>query len=95
MIRSRRRKPRPGRLDKKGLETLRLTCFERDGGRCQQCGCFLLYRRRYELDPIAFEMAHLRGKRMWGDSLENVRSLCFTCHKDEHQPKACPPKVAA
>jgi hypothetical protein len=94
MIRK-RRKPRPGRLAGAALEALRQACFDRAGERCQECHCLMLYRRRYELDPIAYEMAHVRGKRMWGDSLDQVRALCHVCHHASHNPKPCPKKEVA
>lgn len=90
-VRKVRRKPRPGRLKGKELGALKLETFERDGWTCREC------RRGVCVDvglfhPARAHWAHLRGKRMWGDSLENSRTLCSGCHHAEHNPKACPTK---
>lgn len=85
-------KPRPGRLKGKKLTDLRTRCWERDEGKCVDCG-----------DPIPLEgdvftrmhMAHVQNKRMYGDNLDNVRSKCYECHiVKEHNAggKPCPPK---
>jgi 5-methylcytosine-specific restriction endonuclease McrA len=100
MIRKRRSKPRPGRLEGAEYENLRRACFNRANGRCEECGCFLLYRKRWELDPIGYEMAHIQGKRMHGDNPGNVRALCVVCHRTEHSYgksgiKPVPAKVSA
>jgi hypothetical protein len=44
--------------------------------------------------PQSYHMAHIRNKRMWGDSIENVKALCGSCHRDSHNAggKPCPPK---
>jgi hypothetical protein len=95
MIRKRRSKPRPGRLEGAELENLRRSCFNRANGRCENCGCYMRYWKLWELDPIGFEMAHKRGKRMWGDHIDQVRALCQLCHHESHNPKACPKKPEA
>lgn len=82
---TRRKKARKGRLKDEELGRLRELCFERDVGMCVVCGVGLLLKRGYW---NSMEMAHIRGKRMWGDSLDNVRSLCGPlangCHHREH-----------
>ena len=78
-----RSKPRPGRLKGKDLEALRVACYLRDSGMCQECGCETFYMASRE-HWAAYHMAHIRGKRMHGDSLENVRVLCGSCHRAEH-----------
>ena len=84
-LRKSRSKPRPGRLKGDDMDALRLLAFVRDEGCCVTCGKML--------DPLEFHLAHKRGKRMWGDSLDNVHCKCFDCHiVKEHNPKACPPK---
>lgn len=97
MIRKVRSKPRPGRLKGADFENLRRACFNRANGRCEDCGCFMLYRRRFDADPIAYDMAHIRNKRMYGDHLGNVRALCHECHMDSHNAggKPCPKKPEA
>lgn len=80
-----RSKPRPGRLKGLKLKVLREECWKRDKGICQQC---------FEpvLDGI-WHMAHVRNKRMYGDSLENVRVKHPYCHMVlEHNPKSVPAK---
>ena len=98
-IRKRRRKPRPGRLAGKELEALRDACLARDKGRCVVCACVVSKDADHML-PWSFHMAHIRNKRMWGDTLENVRTLCGFHHRQEHQQgptrqKPCPPKPTA
>ena len=37
----------------------------------------------------SYHMAHIRNKRMYGDTLENIRALCGDCHRAEHgNPRA-------
>jgi hypothetical protein len=93
MIRKRRSKPRAGRLEGAELENLRRACFNRANGRCEECDCFLLYRARYDGDPIAYDMAHIRNKRMYGDNLGNVKALCHECHMDSHNAGGKPIKI--
>lgn len=83
MIRSRRTKPRPGRLQGEDLQALRITCFERDKGNCQKCGkpTYMWLPQEY---PSSFHMAHIQGKRMYGDHLENVETNCGDCHRKYH-----------
>ena len=94
MIRSRRKKPRPGRLKGSDLGALRVACFIRDGGRCVRCGKNLLLNPRFDGDPDAYDMAHKRNKAMWGDTLDNVESLCHEDHMKSHNAggKPCPAK---
>ena len=88
-IPARRAKPRTHkfivRLSGEKLARLRLECWMRDLGRCKQCGRKLFYEKRYEGDPLAYEMAHRRSRGASGDdSLDNVRTLCSECHRQEH-----------
>ena len=59
----------------KDLEELRAECFERDRGVCQDCRVATLFGAPHE-HPHSFHMAHYRGKRNNGDTLDNVRCLC-------------------
>ncbi len=89
-------KPNIVRLAGKDLQALRIACFLKFGGICQDCG------RRVSLDadeaaPYKADMAHLRGKRNNGDTLSNVTLLCHEDHMRRHQygpskEKPCPPK---
>ena len=75
------------RLYRNALEALRDACWERDKGECQTCASPLIRYPAWEGDPNAYHMAHIRNKRMYGDTLENVRALCGCCHtrdKAEH-----------
>lgn len=87
-LRARRSKPRTHklvpRLTGEALHLLRNDCWNRDRGRCQDCGKVLYYSARFDGDPDAYDMAHRRNKRMYGDTLENVRTLCHRCHMQEH-----------
>ena len=94
MIRSRRTKPRPGRLQGKELESLRQDCYARDMGRCQECHILV----NPLIDPYfdnSYHMAHIKAKRIGGDNLENVRTLCGACHRKSHNAggKPVPKKV--
>jgi hypothetical protein len=105
-IRPIRAKVRPGRLKGKALEQLRRECFDRDGYKCHGfrfIGMDEKYGPLYRLclKPVTWSsghMAHLRNKRMWGDTLDNVVTKCEECHiQIEHAYgpsgiKPCPPK---
>lgn len=83
-IRSRRTKPRPGRLDAAGMEAMRLKRFQMDDGRCRNCGERTIFTLPPESDR-SMHLAHVRGKRMWGDSIENTQTECGKCHRAYHQ----------
>jgi 5-methylcytosine-specific restriction endonuclease McrA len=102
-IKRKRSKVRPGRLRGKALEQLRRDCFERDGYRCQATkSLFESWNFTVKcLRPVTWEtghMAHIRNKRMWGDTLDNVVTKCAECHiQIEHaygptRIKPCPAK---
>jgi 5-methylcytosine-specific restriction endonuclease McrA len=79
------------RLTGDDLEALRRACFERDHYRCVNCGVGVIFERGYWYSG---HMAHVRNKRMYGDTLENVRTKCMNCHLvEEHNPKSVPRKV--
>lgn len=81
-IRSRRTKPRPGRLAGADLEALRLACWQRDH-RCRYCKRSTIFDAPHE-HPDAFHMAHIGAKRRYGDSLENTETNCGDCHRRYH-----------
>jgi 5-methylcytosine-specific restriction endonuclease McrA len=90
--------PKPGiiRLKGKALAQLRIHCFARDEGQCQNCGIGTFWEPRFDGDPIAFDMAHKRNKRMYGDVIGNVEVLCHSCHMRAHAGgEPCPPKPQA
>ena len=71
------------RLHGSALENLRKERYELDKGRCTKCDAPL------PLDgplTVRAHLAHVRNKRMWGDTLENTRIKCYHCHIElEHQ----------
>lgn len=77
----------------KDLEELRDECYERDGGKCVKCGRRLVHSPDSILQPDAYHMSHKRNKRMWGDTISNVESLCTHDHLvGVHNPKSVPKK---
>ncbi len=65
------------------LDELRHQCWMRDKGICQRCKK-PTYFGLYQEHDDSFHMAHRRGKRMWGDSLEQVQTECGRCHRKWH-----------
>lgn len=82
-IRKSRKAARPGRLKGKDLALLRSDCWDRDRGICQNCRRPTWFHAPKEF-AWSYHMAHIKAKRMGGDSLENVRTLCGQCHRKEH-----------
>lgn len=68
------------------LTALRRMCFERDGYTCVDCHQLVAWdihdARALQL-PVG-EMSHVRNKRMYGDTLENVVTRCRSCHRESH-----------
>ncbi|WP_297846267.1 hypothetical protein [Pseudomonas sp.] len=72
------------RLTGEDLTRLREQCFARDGNRCVDCLNWVADHFPDWHDRKA-HMAHVQNKRMYGDTLENVRTKCRRCHMDiEH-----------
>lgn len=71
-----RPKARPGRLKGADMTALRSESYQHHKGICIFCGLFVPERD--------FELAHRRGKRNHGDSLDNVGPAHRTCHRDSH-----------
>jgi len=91
-----RTKPRPGRLKGDELASLRISAYERDGHRCVRCGRTVFPDMDQEQNG-SMHLSHKRGKRMWGDSLDQVETYCGYCHRTFHNygpsmEKPCPPK---
>lgn len=67
----------------KDMDAMRNECLERDRHCCVKCG-------RYVWDGVPdwfsnkYDMAHKRNKRMYGDVLENVETMCHECHMHSH-----------
>lgn len=75
------------RLYGKERSELRKKVFERDKGKCQECGCSApLYDVDNQFDRIhCGHMCHIKSTGAGGeDTLENVRWLCSKCHGKEH-----------
>ena len=74
MIRSRRTKPRPGRVTLAAYAVLRLSVFERDGHCCRHCVCG---ERGLECDHI------INRSQRGQDKMSNLISLCPPCHREK------------
>ena len=71
------------RLTGKDMGALRTQCLSRDEHCCVKCG-------RWVMDDVPYwafnkyDMAHKKNKRMYGDVLENVETMCHECHMKSH-----------
>jgi len=73
------------RLKGTEMAQLRLACLQRDRGRCCECHA-LVSDSLPDWHPLKFHMAHLKSRGANGaDELSNVRCLCGSCHRAEHQ----------
>lgn len=94
-VRKVRAKARPGRLKGKAMEALRRDRFEMDGYKCQRIiGHYAsgfrgdLAQPERCLEPVSWEsghLAHIKAKRIGGDSIENVETWCGDCHRAFHE----------
>src|ERR1039458_3528835 len=65
------------------LTALRLECYRRDGGCCQWEENGMKCSKLLPVDGDIFtraHMAHIKNKRNYGDTLENIRILCYQHH---------------
>lgn len=76
-VRKRRTKVRPGRIRGKEMSELRQGSWEERGALCFYC--------RLPCSEVLGELAHIRGKRMWGDTKENTAPAHKECHRKFHQ----------
>ena len=76
------------RLHGPALEQLRNECLERDNHCCVKCG---IYVRDDVPDwaPNKYHMAHIGNKRMHGDVIINVKTLCGCCHTGDKAEHNC------
>jgi 5-methylcytosine-specific restriction endonuclease McrA len=73
MIKLTKRMPRL-KLPLREYATLRTRALERDGWRCQFCG-----------SSNNLQVHHLKSRSKLGDdALQNLISLCVTCHGKQH-----------
>jgi 5-methylcytosine-specific restriction endonuclease McrA len=73
------------RLTGKDLWELRRICWLRDNGRCRKCNEQTAYFPRFDGDPLAYDMAHIKSRGAGGsDTLDNVQTLCHRDHMREH-----------
>jgi 5-methylcytosine-specific restriction endonuclease McrA len=71
-----RSRPRKGRLRGEEMSALRKESWEGRGSLCFYCG--------KPCSEISGELAHIRGKRMWGDTKENTAPAHKECHRRFH-----------
>lgn len=83
-IRRTRSKPRRGRLDAAGMAKLRKERYLFDDCHCVVCGNMVFMELPPE-DDASMHLAHKKGKRMWGDSIQNTQTECGACHRAYHQ----------
>jgi 5-methylcytosine-specific restriction endonuclease McrA len=73
------------RLKGKPLEQLRLDRWTFDRGLCLKCGHPTYFEPRYDGDPEAYDMAHIKSRGAGGsDVLSNVETWCHRCHMRFH-----------
>jgi 5-methylcytosine-specific restriction endonuclease McrA len=83
MIRLGQKRPRL-RLEAEAYDHLRRQVLERDGWRCQQCGC-----------ATQLEVHHVRSRsRLGDDAHENLITLCTECHRAAHSGKRLAGKMS-
>ena len=73
--------PKPIRLKGKEMEALRLACYERAGGICEQCGEFAPWDGPFW---IKGDLCHIERRNKGGDVLSNVKWKHHSCHMKEH-----------
>jgi 5-methylcytosine-specific restriction endonuclease McrA len=67
------------------MSALRSNCWDRCRGLCEDCFSAMFFNPRFDGDPRAYDMAHIKSRGAGGsDVLENVRGLCHSCHMKEH-----------
>ena len=73
------------RLNQRRWALTRRRAFDRDLWRCQKCG-----------RPGALEAHHLQRLEDGGAvyDLDNISTLCRSCHIDEHRPAEIPGRAA-
>ena len=83
-MKSKRNKPRAGRLAGADLEELRSECWKRDKGLCQECG--KAYDLRASTTNTHLVITWLISRRN-GEVVTpspTSRTLCGDCHRKEH-----------
>ena len=98
-----RSKPRPNRLKGHDMAVLRAQVFERDGYRCQHVPWPRTFPDMRCMRRVTWEkgqLAHIKVKRMGGDTPENTYCCCELHHRIYHaygpsMTKPCKKKEAA
>lgn len=70
------------RLDRSDWRRRRIEVYQRDGYECQECGCKCLNTADSKLHPKRKIQAHhiISRRNGGGDELENLVTLCMSCH---------------
>lgn len=97
-IRKKRRKPRRGEPTPAEKEALRRQVFEESGGRCELNLLPTCLKGVLPWDGDLLErwhLVHIRARRRFGWSRDNLCGGCFKCHSASHNSggKPCPPKA--
>ena len=84
-------KPKTVRLGKKEYAKFRLEVFLRENGICQGCGKFVPVLMEYGgFDPyFCGHVSHTKSRGAGGgDTPDNVKWMCFECHRREHNGRS-------
>ena len=84
-------KPKTVRLNKKEYAKFRIEVFQRENGICQECGKFvpaIMHNGGYDMF-LCGHVAHIRSRGAGGgDTPDNVKWMCFECHRREHDGRS-------
>lgn len=76
------------RLKGEALSFLRGHTYQNDLERCRHCGEYIFYTARFDGDPLAYDMAHIKSRGAGGSDLpSNVKALCHRDHMASHSGK--------
>lgn len=73
------------RLSGKELTELREQRWNLDKGICRLCGWPTFFEPRFDGDPLAYDLAHIKSRGSGGgDTLENTMTAHHSCHMKLH-----------